>query len=62
MITRLQVREVAGYDEDVVFLGVSLMNQPLVSDVPIVIGTCTLACKLSMSSRRVKWTGFLHLG
>ena len=42
VIARLQVKEVAGYDEDIIFLVVR-MNRPLASRVPIVIGTCTLA-------------------
>ena len=42
VITRLQVREVAGYDEDVVFLVVP-DGSNFGKRVPIVIGTCTLA-------------------
>ena len=42
MIARLQVREVAGYDEDVVFLVVP-DGSNFGKRVPIVIGTCTLA-------------------
>ena len=38
---RLQVREVAGYDEDVVFL-VVLDESALSKRVPLVIGTCML--------------------
>ena len=41
MIVRLQVKEVAGYDEDVVFL-VVLDESTFGKQVPIVIGTCTL--------------------
>ena len=41
MIARLQVREVAGYDEDVVFLVVP-DGSNFGKQVPIVIGTCTL--------------------
>ena len=41
MIMRLQVKEVAGYDEDVVFLVIP--NQSTFSSqVPLVLGTCTL--------------------
>ena len=42
VIARLQVREVAGYDEDVVFLVVP-DGSNFGKRVPIVIGTCTLA-------------------
>ena len=42
MIARLQVKEVAGYDEDVVFLVVP-DDSTFGKQVPIVIGTCTLA-------------------
>ena len=42
MIARLQVREVAGYDEDAVFLVVP-DGSNFGKRVPIVIGTCTLA-------------------
>ena len=42
MIARLQVREVAGYEEDVVFLVVP-DGSNFGKRVPIVIGTCTLA-------------------
>ena len=41
MIARLQVREVARYDEDVVFLVVP-DESTFGKRVPIVIGTCTL--------------------
>ena len=41
MIARLQVREVAGYGEDVVFLVVP-DGSNFGKRVPIVIGTCTL--------------------
>ena len=41
VIVRLQVKEVAGYDEDVVFL-VVLDESAFGKRVPIVIGTCTL--------------------
>ena len=42
VIARLQVREVAGYDEDAVFLVVPDESN-FGKRVPIVIGTCTLA-------------------
>ena len=42
VIVRLQVKEVAGYDEDIVFL-VVLDGSPFGKRVPLVIGTCTLA-------------------
>ena len=42
VITRLQVREVAGFDEDIVFLVVP-DKSTFGKRVPIVIGTCTLA-------------------
>ena len=42
VITRLQVREVAGYDEDIVFLVVP-DESAFGRWVPLVIGTCTLA-------------------
>ena len=42
VIARLQVREVAGYDEDVIFLVVP-DGSNFGKQVPIVIGTCTLA-------------------
>ena len=42
MIARLQVKEVAGYDEDVVFLVVP-DESAFGKRVPLVIGTCTLA-------------------
>ena len=42
VIARLQVREVAGYDEDAVFLVVP-DGSNFGKQVPIVIGTCTLA-------------------
>ena len=42
VITRLQVREVAGYDEDIVFLVVP-DESAFGKQVPIVISTCTLA-------------------
>ena len=42
VIARLQVKEVAGYDEDVVFLVVP-DGSNFGKRVPIVIGTCTLA-------------------
>ena len=41
MIARLQVKEVAGYDEDVVFLVVPDRSN-FSKRVPIMIGTCTL--------------------
>ena len=41
VITRLQVKEVAGYEEDVVFLVVP-DDSTFGNRVPIVIGTCTL--------------------
>ena len=47
VIARLQVKEVAGYDEDVVFLvvpdGLNFGKQVL-----IVIGTCTLSCVINV--------------
>ena len=42
VIMRLQVKEVAGYDEDVVFLVVPDGSE-FGNRVPLVIGTCTLA-------------------
>ena len=42
VIARLQVREVAGYDEDIVFLVVP-DESAFGKQVPLVIGTCTLA-------------------
>ena len=42
VITRLQVKEVAGYDKDVVFLVVP-DGSAFGKRVPLVIGTCTLA-------------------
>ena len=42
VITRLQVKEVAGYDEDVIFLVVP-DGSNFGKRVPIVIGMCTLA-------------------
>ena len=42
VIVRLQVKEVAGYDEDVVFLVVP-DGSTFGKRVPLVIGTCTLA-------------------
>ena len=42
MIARLQVKEVAGYDEDVVFLVVP-DGSAFGKRVPLVIGTCMLA-------------------
>ena len=47
MIARLQVREVAGYDEDAVFLVVP-DGSNFGKRVPIVIGTCTLACVINV--------------
>ena len=47
MIARLQVREVAGYDEDVVFLVVP-DGSNFGKRVLIVIGTCTLACVINV--------------
>ena len=41
VIARLQVKEVAGYDEDVIFLVVP-DESTFGRRVPIVIGTCTL--------------------
>ena len=41
MIVRLQVKEVVGYDEDVVFL-VSPDQSIFSRWVPLVLGTCTL--------------------
>ena len=41
MIARLQVKEVAGYDEEVVFLVVPDESN-FGKQFPIVIGTCTL--------------------
>ena len=41
MIARLQVKEVAGYDEDIVFLVVP-DGSAFSKQVPLVIGTCTL--------------------
>ena len=41
VIVRLQVKEVAGYDEDVVFLVVP-DESAFSRRVPLVIGTCTL--------------------
>ena len=42
VIVRLQVMEVAGYDEDVVFLVVP-DDSAFDKRVPLVMGTCTLA-------------------
>ena len=42
VITRLQVKEMAGYDEDVVFLVVP-DELAIGKRIPLVIGTCTLA-------------------
>ena len=42
MIVRLQVKEVTGYDEDIIFLVVP-DESTFGKRVPIVIGTCTLA-------------------
>ena len=42
VIARLQVKEVAGYDEDAVFLVVP-DGSNFGKQVPIVLGTCTLA-------------------
>ena len=42
VIARLQVKEVTGYDEDVVFLVVP-NGSNFGKQVPIVIGSCTLA-------------------
>ena len=42
VIVRLQIKEVAGYDEDVVFLVVQ-DGSAFGKRVPLVIGTCTLA-------------------
>ena len=47
MIARLQVKEVAGYDEDAVFLVVP-DGSNFGKRVPIVIGTCTLACVINV--------------
>ena len=47
MIARLQVKEVAGYDEDVVFLVVP-DGSNFGKRVPIVIGTCTLVCVINV--------------
>ena len=47
VIARLQVREVAGYDEDVIFLVVP-DGSNFGKQVPIVIGTCTLACVINV--------------
>ena len=44
---RLQVREVAGYDEDVIFLVVP-DGSNFGKRVLIVIGTCTLACVINV--------------
>ena len=60
MIVRLQVKEVAGYDKDVVFLVVP-DESAFSKRVPIVIGTCTLAESL-MSSKKVRRIKFQHLG
>ena len=42
MILRVQVKEIMGYDEDVVFLVVQDESE-FTRHIPIVIGTCTLA-------------------
>ena len=47
VIARLQVREVAGYDEDAMFLVVP-DGSNFGKRVPIVIGTCTLACVINV--------------
>ena len=47
VIARLQVKEVAGYDEDVVFLVVP-DGSNFGKRVPIVLGTCTLACVINV--------------
>ena len=47
VIARLQVKEVVGYDEDVVFLVVP--NESSFSRrVPLVIGTCMLGCIINV--------------
>ena len=47
MIARLQVKEVAGYDEDAIFL--VMPNDSAFSErVPVVIGTCTLGQVLNV--------------
>ena len=47
VIARLQVKEVAGYDEDVVFLVVP-DELAFRRRVPLVIGTCTLGCIINV--------------
>ena len=47
VIARLQVKEGAGYDEDVVFLVVP-DGSNFGKRIPIVIGTCTLACVINV--------------
>ena len=47
VIARLQVREVAGYDEDAIFLVVP-DGSNFGKRVPIVLGTCTLACIINV--------------
>ena len=47
VIARLQVKEVAGYDEDAIFLVVP-DGSNFGKRVPIVIGTCTLACVINV--------------
>ena len=59
VIARLQVREVAGYDEDAVFLVVP-DGSNFGKRVPIVIGTCTLARVINVI-KEAKWTEFQHM-
>ena len=56
LILRVQVKEITGYDKDVVFLVVSDESE-FSQCVPIMIGTCTLGRIINMI-RRVRWTDF----
>ena len=47
VIARLQVKEVAGYDEDVIFLVVP-DGSNFGKQVLIIIGTCTLVCVINV--------------
>ena len=47
IIMGLQVKEIAGYDEDAIFL-VILDESSFTGRVPVVIGTCTLGCVINV--------------
>ena len=47
VILRVQVKEIAGYDEDVIFLIVP-DGSDFSKRVPLVIGTCTLSCMVNV--------------